>query len=131
MFYARDRNTFGCTADPCDCRRHLTIEGIPATFDARLVPRIKHITRIESLVNIGCKFQLDDLDADQWRDLLILATERQWMQAKVQEFRESMRGQDREVKDAQTEVRKAAGLPAPGQSLFSGGKKPTPRPKRP
>lgn len=120
MLYARERHGFGCDKDPCDCRRHLRLD-IPDTFDARFIPRVKHITRLESLINIGCKFGPNDLEPDQWRDLVILATERQWIQQRVQEFRDTLRGQDANVADAQKAVRQAAGLPAPGQSLFSGG----------
>jgi hypothetical protein len=71
-------------------------------------------------VAVGCKFAPDDLGWDQWRDLQVIATERQWMQEQVRALRDAIREDTRQVQEGMQAARKAAGVPGPGQSLFGG-----------
>lgn len=84
------------------------------------MPRVRHIVRLESMVNVGCKFGPNDLKPDQWRDLIVLAQERNWIDEKVQEHREKAREEQAKIDKAMAEARKASGVPSPGQSLFPG-----------
>jgi len=120
--YHDRRNSFGCEQPDCTCEQHLQLEGLPEEVDHRALTRIRHLTRLESMINVGCTFGPDDLSYEQWSDLIILATERQWMDARIEEQRDRIRDAKQKADAAMTEARKQSGTPPPGQSLFSGKK---------
>jgi|PlaIllAssembly_1097288.scaffolds.fasta_scaffold19329_4 hypothetical protein len=117
--YLTKRDSFGCEKPDCECPKHLRIDGLGEP-DTTLTPRVRHIVRLESMVNVGCKFGPNDLKPDQWRDLIVLAQERNWIDERVQEHREKAREEQAQIDKAMAEARKASGVPSPGQSLFPG-----------
>lgn len=120
VFYLRERNSFGCEQEDCTCRKHLLLPELEGPPDPLLFPWLRHILRLEGMVAVGCKFAPDDLGWDQWRDLQVVATERQWIQAKVRDLQEVIRADTKQVQDGMAAARQAAGVPGPGQSLFGG-----------
>lgn len=115
--YLDRRDSFGCTKRPCDCGQHLQLN-LPDEIDGPFLTRFRHIVRLESMINVGCKFGPDDLDFGQWDDLITLAIERQWMDRQVDEQRDRIRDAAKKAEAALTEARKESGVPPPGQSLF-------------
>jgi hypothetical protein len=85
-----------------------------------MIPRLRHILRIEGMIAVGCKFGPDDLEWDQWRDLHTVQIERQWVQERVRNVREGIREDTTQAQAGMAEARQAAGIPGPGQSLFGG-----------
>jgi len=123
VFYLRERNEFGCDRDPCTCRRHLRYPDLDDAPDARLLPRLRHILRVEGMITVGCKFGPDDLEWGQWQDLMVVHQERHWVQEQARALRDTIRDETREANAGMAEVRQAAGIPGPGQSLFGGKKR--------
>ena len=119
--YRDRRDSFGCDEPDCTCGRHLTLDLPDAPIDGRTLPRLRHLVRLESMISVGCHFLPNDLDYDQWQDLILLANERQWMEAQVEAQREQIRDAKAKMDAAMAEARKESGVPPPGQSLF--GKK--------
>jgi hypothetical protein len=76
--------------------------------------RIQFLLRIESLINVGCKYQPDDLPPRVWDELIAMALERQFVDRLVDQRRNKNRQQDRAINQA----RKQTGLPPPGGTLF-------------
>jgi len=76
------------------------------------------LTRLESLINFGCKLGLDDLPSQVWDELLILGSERQRMDAVVREQKDESRAKDVEAERKMAAARKESGVPPPGVSLF-------------
>lgn len=114
--YAEKRDSFGCQVPGCSCPRHLRL-GLPDP-DPRCLLRLRHIVRLESLIQVGCKFGPNDLTPDQWRDLIILAQERNWIDERVQAHREQLRKEQEQIDRALAEARRQSGIPPPGQSIF-------------
>ena len=82
--------------------------------------RIRFLTRLESMVNVGCKFQVNDLDGQTWSELIMLAIERQRVQDKLAKGREAQREKppEPEEKKAFETARKELGLPPVGGAIF-------------
>jgi len=80
--------------------------------------RIQFLLRIESLINVGCKFQPDDLPPRVWDELVAMALERQFVDRLVDKRRAKGRQQDRAIQQARTQT----GLPPPGGTLFKHSK---------
>lgn len=120
VLYLRERNSFGCDREDCDCRKHLTLPGLDGPVDMQLFPWLRHILRLEGMIAVGCKFAPDDLGWDQWRDLQVMAIERQWIQGLVRAHQDEIRKDNQEVQAGMQAARQAAGVPGPGQSLFGG-----------
>jgi hypothetical protein len=117
VLYQARRNSFGCDDPACGCEKHLTLTGLREP-DSHLLPRIRHLVRLESMINVGCKFRPDDLTWEQWEELSVLSQERAWMDEKVREYDADLREKKSEVQQKIHEHRKKAGLPAPGKSIF-------------
>lgn len=93
-----------------------TIE--PPEHDRRLMGRVQFLLRVESRINVGCKYQLDDLPMHVWDELVAMALERQYVD-RIVDKRRSRRGQqDR----ALAQARKQTGLPPPGGTIFQHSK---------
>jgi hypothetical protein len=104
-------------ADAClGCPKQLRpVEPEP---DPSIGRRLSYLTRLESLLTLGCKVGLDDLPVRVWDELLILASERQRMDAVVREARDESRAKDVEADRKIAAARKESGVPPPGVSLF-------------
>lgn len=86
---------------------------LPA-YDRALLVRVSYLTRIESMVNVGCKFAPDDLDPSTWDQLIAVALERQF----VEELLRKRREKKGETNTQQQAARRQAGVPAPGGTIF-------------
>lgn len=75
---------------------------------------MKYLVRLESLINVGCKFRPDDLPPGVWDELIALALERAFVDKLVRQRQEKKSDQDREMSKA----RAATGLPQPGGTIF-------------
>jgi hypothetical protein len=104
-------------ADACSgCPKQLRpVEPDPDPLIGR---RLSYLTRLESLINFGCKLGLDDLPSQVWDELLILGSERQRMDAVVREQKDESRAKDVEAERKMAAARKESGVPPPGVSLF-------------
>lgn len=112
--------------EPCGpdkgCENYFNLSLPP--LDDSYLRRMKHLIRLESMINVGCKFGPNDLLPDDWDGLIVLAQERQWMHTKLDEARDKRdkKGKDHPVdSEAQKKIdeqRKELGIPAPGQSIF-------------
>jgi hypothetical protein len=83
------------------------------------------IARVESMINVGCKFGPNDLAPDAWDHLILLAQERQWIRKKVDDQKKKTKagpeaGLTTEGKAAIQKQRRELGIPPPGQSIFVG-----------
>lgn len=102
------------------CPKHLVpVEPDP---EAAAGTRLRFLVRVESLINVGCKFGPNDLPASVWDELTVLAIERQRMDRIIMEQRDKARQQDAGVPaGAELEMAKArreTGIPPPGGSIF-------------
>jgi hypothetical protein len=86
----------------------------PPEHNRALLARVQYLVRLESLINVGCKFGPNDLPARVWDELLAMALERQFMDALVEHRRERSRAQETAISKA----RQQTGLPGPGQTIF-------------
>ena len=103
---------------PKGCRKHLTIDESDEDEVPDFGPRLRMLSRLESMVHVGCKFAPNDLGPDQWRDLIILAEERAYVDGVVDKKREEVRKEIDAMEKAQAAARQQAGIPPPGQSAF-------------
>ena len=121
----RERRHVGCELDcqckeGCTCPHHMVIEGLSTEFpELAVMTRIRHLSRLEAMINVGCKFGPNDLAPEQWSELIIMAEERNWMDRRIDRFRERKRKGDREVESALSKGRKELNIPPPGQAIFS------------
>lgn len=83
-----------------------------------LTPRLMFLLRIESYINVGAKYGPNDLEPQTWDHLLVLASERAFMDRLLDKRREGRRGNDAAMQKA----RQQTGLPAPGGTLFAHSK---------
>ena len=99
------------------CQHFLSpAEEIPATWAIR---RLVFLTRLESMVNVGCKFAPNDLDPRTWSELVMLALERQRMEDLLRKGRDTKRDKPSpEAEAAFRASRKELGMPEGGGSLF-------------
>ncbi len=120
------RDDFGCEAEKCTCPKHLRISALDhpdfsdlfAEIRGDYGPRISFVLRHESMVTMGCRFQLNDLSPLAWRDLIVLAEERAWMRSRVEDLRYTLREKRTKEDAALAKSRQDAGIPPPGQSIF-------------
>jgi hypothetical protein len=82
--------------------------------DPDLRRRIGFLIRLESMVNVGCKFGPNDLTPDTWDQLVALALERQFVQGLLDRRREK-KG---ETEHRNKEAHRQTGIPAPGGTFF-------------
>ncbi|HET9562679.1 MAG TPA: hypothetical protein VFP01_11265 [Propionibacteriaceae bacterium] len=82
--------------------------------DPELFTRVALLFRLEALINIGLKYGPDDLEASTWDHLLILASERAFVDRILDGRRDKHRQDDQMMQRA----RSASGTPAPGGTLF-------------
>ncbi len=95
---------------PPGCRKHLDIPELEEA-DGTHLPRLRMLSRLEAMVNVGCRFSPNDLAIDVWRDLILLAQERQWIDEVVREKGEAVaKEQAQRDKDAAAAKQKA-GIP--------------------
>lgn len=87
---------------------------------AEALRRISFLVRLESMANVGCKWQVNDLSFDVWTELIILATERQRLDRLIREQQEASREAEREANTKADEARQMDKIPPPGASLFPG-----------
>lgn len=80
--------------------------------------RVRWLIRLESLINVGCKFGPNDLDPDTWDELIAMALERQFVDRLVAVRREKNQHQESKLR----ETRQATGVPQPGGTLFEHSK---------
>jgi hypothetical protein len=80
--------------------------------------RVQFLLRLESLIQIGCKYQPDDLPPRVWDELLAMALERQFVDRLV----EHRRAKGRREEQAVNKARQATGLPPPGGTVFTPSK---------
>lgn len=133
--YLLHRRDLGCpTEESCDlfktgggfaacegCPKWLNVPGIPPDgpqIDSLCSARLAHLVRLESMVNVGCKFAPDDLSPQEWDELIVLSQERNWMSEHIRKRKDGEKQQQREVQKTVEAVRKDAGVPPPGGSLF-------------
>lgn len=83
-------------------------------YDAALIPRVVFLLRVEALINIGCKYGPGDLEAQTWDHLLILGSERAFVDRLVDGRRNKRQQSEAEMSKA----RQQTGVPAPGGTLF-------------
>ena len=86
---------------------------VPA-YDPDLLPRLHYLMWVESMVNVGCHFGPNDLEASTWDQLIALAVERQFVE-KILSDRRDKRGQQDVAAD---KARQQTGIPKPGATLF-------------
>lgn len=87
-------------------------------LDPELIPRLRYLAWVESMINVGCHFGPGDLEAATWDQLIALALERQFVEALLADRRESKGQQDAATDKARAEV----GIPKPGGTLFKPSK---------
>jgi len=88
---------------------------------ASAMVRLSFLTRLSSMVNVGCKFAPNDLDPRTWSELIMVALERQRIDDIIRKGQDRKRDKDKpppEAEKALRESRKALGLPEGGTSLF-------------
>jgi hypothetical protein len=83
-------------------------------YDPEMMVRVAYIMRVEAMVNVGCKYGPNDLDPSTWDHLLILASERAFVDRVVDARREKHKHSDAGMAKA----RQVTGAPAPGGTLF-------------
>jgi len=140
VVYETPRHALGCPDDdvctlfrplgqqtPCGpdngCQKWVTCTEPPPEVAA--IPRISLLVRIESMVNVGCKFGPNDLSPELWDGLVLLAVERQRMERLIRKQQDTARERERGSPEAQHAVnamRKADHIPPPGESLFGKSK---------
>jgi hypothetical protein len=76
--------------------------------------RVRYLVRLESMVNVGCKFGPNDLPADVWDQLVTLAMERAFVDRLVQKRHDRQGHENR----AMGKARATTGVPPPGGTLF-------------
>lgn len=81
--------------------------------------RVRFLVRVESTINVGCKYGPNDLAPEVWSDLILLAQERQWMDRLVQAFHRQLSETKQAEQAALTSLRADAGV-STGRSLFPG-----------
>jgi len=113
---------------PCseaiDCKKHLKMF-LPNTTDAG-IKRANYFFRIESMINVGCKFAPDDLSPDTWDGLIMIARERQRIMNLVDDQRRKGDENEKLPPEQQkrvAEVRKEMKIPPPGKSVFGSAMK--------
>lgn len=102
------------------CPKHFKYTELP--FESAYAPRIKFISRIESMINVGCKFGPNDLAPEIWTELIVLAQERSWVQGEIDRQRRENKEAVQVDPLAQKEldkVRREQGIPPVGQSIFA------------
>lgn len=87
----------------------------PLEYNSDWLVRVRYLVWVESLVNVGCKFQLNDLPMQVWNELIALAQERAFVDRLLHYRREKQADVDRGM----SKSREATGLPPPGKSIFS------------
>lgn len=101
------------------CKHFLQpVEEVPASWAMR---RITFLTRIESMVNVGCKFAPNDLDPRTWSELIMMALERQRMDDLLRKGKDAQSRKDKPTPEAEAALRvsrKELGMPETGTSLF-------------
>lgn len=90
----------------------------PPRHDRTAMARVHYLMRLESLINVGCKFRPDDLPASVWDELIAMALERAFVDKLVDQQREKHRRED----TAMSKARAATGTPPPGQTMFKTSK---------
>ncbi len=80
--------------------------------------RIQFLVRVESMINVGCKFGPNDLPMHVWDELQAMALERQFVDQLIDRRRERRRKQEH----AESSARSQTGLPQPGQTIFQTSK---------
>lgn len=70
------------------------------------------------MVNVGCKFLMNDLTPQEWDELITLAIERQWMDERVRKQQEDRQQEIQSVDKIADEGRRELGIPPPGGSIF-------------
>ncbi len=124
VFY-RERRHVGCEIDcqckeDCTCPHHMVIAGLADERpEIAVMLRIRHLSRLEAMINVGCKFGPNDLAPEQWTELIMMAEERNWMDKRIDQFRERRRKGQREIDEAMSKGRKELSIPAPGGAIFS------------
>lgn len=84
--------------------------------------RLGYLTKLESLVNVGCAFGPNDLDPRTWNELIMFAMERQRMDEKVRKAQDRKADRGKAPPEQETAfraARKELGVPEAGASLFS------------
>lgn len=76
--------------------------------------RVHFLIRVESLINVGCKFRPDDFPAHVWDELIALALERAFVDRLVDQQRRRSQEQEHQLSRA----RAATGVPPPGGTIF-------------
>ena len=87
-------------------------------YDGTLAPRVMYLLRVEALIEVGCTYSPNDLEPQTWDHLLILSSER----AFVDKIMDRHRDRQREHSKAMGKARAVAGTPPPGATLFKPSK---------
>jgi hypothetical protein len=83
-------------------------------YDQLLLSRVAFLFRVEGMINIGCKYGPNDLAPDVWDHLLVLGSERAFVDRVVDGRRDKHRQDDQQLQKARSQT----GTPAPGGTLF-------------
>jgi hypothetical protein len=76
--------------------------------------RIQFLVRVESLINVGCKYGPNDLPARVWDELVTMALERQFVDRVI----DQRRARNQRQEQAMGKARQQTGLPNPGGTIF-------------
>jgi len=87
-------------------------------YDGLLGPRMGYLLRTAAMIEVGCCYAPNDLEPATWDHLLILASERAFVDRLVDKRREK----SKEHGKVMSQARKVAGTPAPGGTLFKPSK---------
>lgn len=80
------------------------------------LPYINHLSRIQSMINVGCKFGPDDLEPQVWDGLIAIAMEKKWIQDRIDAKTKGPLPQDSQQKVV--EARAKDKIPQPGGTIF-------------
>ena len=83
-------------------------------YDPEMMVRVALLFRLEALINVGCKYGPNDLEPSTWDHLLILASERAFVDKVVDARRDKGRRSDAGMARA----RQVTNTPAPGSTIF-------------
>lgn len=94
---------------------------VPVEF----LPWLRRVSRLDSMRTVGCRFRVDDLDAQTWTALITMHTARHEIEKRVQQAKDRVRkaesttpSGDPKAEAALAAARKASGAPPPGGSAF-------------
>jgi hypothetical protein len=103
-------------------RKKLPAKIVETTPEANevLLPRVRHVLRLESMINVGCKYGPDDLAPEVWDELIALSMERAWVDKHLVHDRKKPEDEGLSADEIQKrdKVRRESKIPPAGGTIF-------------